>query len=319
MVPSHMRVRIHCIRYEARDVLSFSLRSPEGNLPLWTPGSHIDVHLPNGLVRSYSLSNAHPSNEEYRFTVQLDSATRGGSKAMHETLRVGQFLEITPPRNNFELCETAERSVFFAGGIGVAPLIPMTQRLSDLGRRWTVYYCIRTPDRAAHVEELERAAALNSSNLILNYDEIPGGRMLDLPALIGALKGDTHLYCCGPDGMLNSFRKAAAAFPSEQVHFEYFSSPVEAESGGGFIVELAKSGREINVKPGQTILEALRDAGVEVASSCEEGVCGTCETRVLAGKPEHRDLILSERERAESRTMMICCSGSLSDRLVLDL
>jgi len=314
------RVRVRNIRYEALDVLSFGLAPLEGLLPAWTPGSHIDVHLPNGMVRSYSLSNRVPDQAEYRITVQRDPATRGGSKAMHDDLRAGQVLEISTPRNNFPLCERAAHTVFIAGGIGATPFLPMAQRLNELGRPWTLYYCVRTPAQAAHLEEFQALATAGVGALATNFDGLPGGQMLDLGVLMREQGADAHVYCCGPEGMLNAFRRVAGAiFPAEQVHFEYFSAHVDAAAAGGYVVTLAKSGKEVRVNEGETLLKALQAAGIEVTYSCEEGVCGACETRVLSGTPDHRDMILSDRERAEGKTMMICCSGSKSDRLVLDL
>lgn len=308
------------IQFEGSDVLSFHLKGLEGDLPSWTPGAHIDVHLPNGMVRSYSLSNVEAGQDMYRITVQRDPNSRGGSTAMHEQIRCGQVLQISPPRNNFPLEERSDSSVFIAGGIGVTPFLPMLSRLNKLACRWTLYYSVRTPDRAAHLEELQSLAAQGCGTVEMNFDGLPGGQMLNLRGLIAGVPMSGHVYCCGPEGMLNAFRaNAQARLPEAQVHFEYFSSHVVAAATGGFTVTLAKSGREVHVKPGKTILHALRESGIEVAYSCEEGVCGACETRVLNGKPDHRDMILSERERLESKTMMICCSGSLSDRLVLDL
>jgi ferredoxin-NADP reductase len=314
-----LKVRLQSIRYEAVDIVSLRLRSLEGELPVWTPGSHVDVHLPNGMVRSYSLSNLKVGDEEYRLTVQRDPATRGGSKAMHDDLSVGQMLEISQPRNNFPLCESAVGTVFIAGGIGVTPFLPMAQRLNDVRRPWTMYYSVRTPDRAAHLDELQSVAASPQGRLEMNFDGQPGGEMLDLKDLLNSLPLDTHVYCCGPEGMLSTYRVAAVeALPAEQVHFEYFCSTVDA-AAGGYIVSLAKSGKEVRVNEGETLLKALQAVGVDVTYSCEQGVCGACKTRVLSGTPDHRDMILSEREYAEGKTMMICCSGSKSERLVLDL
>lgn len=315
-----IKVRIQSIRYEATDVLSFNLRPLEGPLPFWTAGSHIDVHLPNGLVRSYSLSGTDGRADEYRLTVQRDPATRGGSKQMHDDLRVGQILEISTPRNNFELNEAARYSVFLAGGIGVTPFLPMAARLNALGRSWKLFYCVRTPDRAAHLEEFASLAAAGAGEVETVFDGLPGGQMLDLGATLRALPADAHAYCCGPEGMLNAYRGAAAeTLPDGQIHFEYFAAHVEAAADAAYVVTLAKSGKQVEVKVGETLLNAIRDAGVDVPSSCEEGVCGACETRVLSGTPDHRDMILSDRERAESKTMMICCSGSKTPQLVLDL
>lgn len=318
---SLIKARIVAIRYEARDVLSYVLAplSPEKTLPAYAPGAHVDVHLSGALMRSYSLSNGADDAGLYRLTVQRDPKSRGGSIYMHDNLRAGQEIEISPPRNNFELCEDAPLSVFIAGGIGVTPFIPMMTRLNELGRRWRLHYCVRTRERAAFVSEIEKLVAAGQGEARFNFDEEPGGSMLDLDQVIADLPEGAHTYCCGPSGMLHAYQKAAANLPLERVHFEYFSSDVKAASEGGFTVVLQKSGQEVFVKSGETIMQAVRAAGVHVDSSCEEGICGACETRVISGEPDHRDMILSERERAESKTMMICCSGCKSERLVLDL
>lgn len=316
------QVRVVQIRYEATDTLSYFLRPLDGSaLPPVEPGAHVDVHLTGALMRSYSLSNGVGDDGSYRLTVARDAKSKGGSTFMHDALRVGQTIEISAPRNHFALDEAAPFSLFFAGGIGVTPFVPMARRLNALGRPWRVHYSVRTPDRAALLGELEALAGRGEGELLPNYDEVPGGRMLDLRALIDGAPSGAHLYCCGPIGMLDAFRKTAeaAGVPGERVHFEYFSSNVESATEGGFTVVMAKSGKEVVVPAGQTILHAVNAAGANVPFSCEEGVCGACETKVIEGVPDHRDMILTDRERSENKTIMVCCSGAQSARLVLDL
>jgi vanillate O-demethylase ferredoxin subunit len=314
--------RVVAAHYEAVDVISFLLapidRPTGGKID---PGAHIDVHLPVGMMRSYSLSNKALDEDVYRITVARDANSKGGSLFMHESLRVGQVVDISAPRNNFVLNEQAPMSTFIAGGIGVTPFVPMIAGLNALGRKWQLHYCVRTRDRAALLGELEQLKNAGSGELFLNFDGEPDGKMLDLPTVLASLPGDTHVYCCGPTGMLDAFRAGASAanFPSEQVHFEYFSSNVESATEGGFRVILQKSGLEVTVAAGETILQAVTKSGIYVPYSCEEGICGACETRVISGVPDHRDMILSDYERAEGKIMMICCSGSKSAELVLDL
>lgn len=312
--------RIVAIELAAEDILSFVLRPLNAALPEEVdPGSHVDVHLPNGMMRSYSLSNGPEQRRGYRLTVARDANSRGGSVYMHDKLRVGQVIEIGQPRNNFQLAERASMSVFIAGGIGVTPFIPMVARLNALGRPWRMHYCLRSRDRAALLEEIEQLAADGQGELLPNYDDEDG--VIDLAGVLGALPSDVHVYCCGPTGMLDAFRKNAedADIPSDHVHFEYFSTTQESATDGGFVVVLNNSGAEVSVQPGQTVLQALIEHGVNVSYSCEEGICGACETRVIEGLPDHRDMVLSDQERQESKTMMVCCSGSRSPRLVLDL
>jgi tetrachlorobenzoquinone reductase len=312
---ARMRVRVKCETWEAPNIHSYDLRALEGGeLPAFTAGAHIDLTLGNTLVRSYSLVNSQSERHRYVIAVQKDRATRGGSKWVHEHVHAGTVLGITSPRNNFPVAEEAAHSVFFAGGIGITPILSMTDRLSALGRAWQLYYCARTSADAAFVERLR-----GRSEVRFNFDAEPGGKLLDMAAIIAAAPHGTHFYCCGPLAMLSQFEAITAALPPGQVHVEYFSAKEPPAVEGGFTVVLAKSGRELRVEPGKTILDTLADAGVAVPFSCKEGVCATCETTVLEGVPDHRDLILTKEEQAANRTMMICCSGCKSERLVLDL
>ena len=312
--------RIVAIEFAAEDILSFTLRPLDSLLPdRIDPGSHVDVHLPNGMMRSYSLSNGAEHRRGYRLTVARDANSRGGSVYMHDKLRVGEVLEISKPRNNFELAEDAAMSVFFAGGIGVTPFIPMLTRLNEIGRPWRLYYCTRNRERAALVDEIEQLAAAGTGEFVSHHDDTDG--LFDLPGSLAALSPDAHVYCCGPTGMLDAFRAGAqaAGIAAGHVHYEYFSSEMESATEGGYVVVLNQSGTEITVNPGQTILQALVDHGVNISYSCEEGICGACETRVIDGTPDHRDMILSDEEKRANKTMMVCCSGAKSPRLVLDL
>ena len=313
-------VRITAIEFAAEDILSFTLRSEDGALPaLIDPGSHVDVHLPNGMMRSYSLSNGAEHRRGYRLTVARDVASRGGSTYMHDHLRGGQMLEISKPRNNFKLAEDAAISVFFAGGIGVTPFIPMMTRLNEIGKAWRIYYCTRNEERAALSDEISQLAADGQGEFIAHFDDKDG--LFDLKGTLRSLPAAAHVYCCGPTGMLDAFRAGAqeAGIASDHVHFEYFSSEVESATEGGFVVVLNQTGTQISVSKGQTLLQALIDNGVNVPYSCEEGICGACETRVIEGTPDHRDMVLTDEEKQANRTMMVCCSGSKSPRLVLDL
>ncbi|MGD9951988.1 MAG: 2Fe-2S iron-sulfur cluster-binding protein [Burkholderiales bacterium] len=310
-----LRLRVKSATWEAPNIISYDLRSPEGApLPAFTAGAHIDLALPNGLVRSYSLLNAQTERHRYVLAVQKDRASRGGSRWVHENLRAGDVLEVSVPRNNFPLDELAPHSIFIAGGIGITPMLSMIERLGELDRSWELVYCTRTREGTPFREALAAKAGVS-----FNFDEEPGGRMLDIPALIASAPADAHFYCCGPTPMLDAFEAATLDLPRERVHVEYFSAKEAPAVEGGFTVVLAKSGRELPVAPGKTILDTLRDAGLDMRFSCTEGVCGTCETRVIEGVPDHRDRILTDAERAANRKMMICCSGSKSDRLVLDL
>ncbi|MSQ18103.1 MAG: oxidoreductase [Betaproteobacteria bacterium] len=313
-------VRVKTLIWEAPGIVSADLRPLEGNvLPPFTAGAHIDLHLSTGLVRSYSLLNAQSERHRYVIAVQRDRTSRGGSLWIHDKLGAGDVIKISPPRNNFALAEGAPSTIFIAGGIGITPILGMVRQLDMLGHPWQLHYCTRTRAGTAFINELEALAANGRGAVRFNFDEEPGGKMIDLAALTAAAPKDAHLYCCGPLPMLAAFEAATAAWPREQVHVEYFTAKEAPAVAGGFTVVLAKSGREIKVDPGVSIINALFRAGVNHPSSCLEGVCGACETPVLEGIPDHRDLVLTESEQRANRTMMICCSGCKSERLVLDI
>jgi vanillate O-demethylase ferredoxin subunit len=251
--------------------------------------------------------------------VNKDAASRGGSRFIHESVKVGDLITISSPRNNFALDENATHSVLIAGGIGITPVLSMVRRLEKLGRSWELYYAARTRFTAAFLDKLNTLRPNVHVNLHVNFDQEPSGRMLDLEAILKTVPNDAHVYCCGPIPMLEAFEAAVQSRPSNHVHVEYFKAKEAPAAEGGFEVQLIRSKRTITVLPGKTILDALLDAGVNASYACAEGVCGTCETKVLEGVPDHRDLFLSKEEQAENKTIMICCSGSKSSRLVLDL
>jgi vanillate O-demethylase ferredoxin subunit len=315
-----MQVRIKRISYEAESINSYELVAPSGgDLAPFTAGSHIDLHLPNGMIRNYSLVNDQSERHRYVIAVNKDAASRGGSAFIHETLRAGDIITVSNPRNNFALHESAAHSVLIAGGIGITPLLSMIRRLEALGRSWELFYAARTRSTAAFLDELNAVRPKPCAHLHLNFDQEPPGRMFDLAEIVRAAPAKTHLYCCGPVPMLEAFEAATRDLPTEQVHVEYFKTKEKPASEGGFEVRLARSNRTIKVEQGKTILNALLDAGISANYACTEGVCGTCETRVIEGIPDHRDLFLGKDEQATNKTMMICCSGSKSSTLVLDI
>lgn len=314
-----LSARITALRDVADDVRLFELVAADGAaLPSFQAGAHIDIDLPDGMMRQYSLLNAPSDRARYVIAVAREPASRGGSVHMHDRLSVGDVLRISAPRCHFTLIEDAPYSVLVAGGIGVTPIWCMAQRLTEIGGRWEMHYAARTRGHAALLEEIELSAAADAGAL-LTYFNLEGDPLMDLAAIVAAAPPATHFYCCGPLALLDAYRLACAGLPADRVHFEQFTAAAPAALDGGYEVELAKSGKVVNVSAGQSILDALKTAGLSASYSCREGVCGSCETAVLAGTPDHRDAILTDAERAEGKTMMICCSGSLSARLVLDL
>ncbi len=310
-----LNLRIKLAVWEAPNIISYELR-PTNNaeLPAFTAGSHIDITLPNGMVRSYSLLNSQSERHRYVIAVQRDRESRGGSKWIHQNFRPGEIVSVNEPRNNFCLDETVEKSIFIAGGIGITPILSMIKRLETIGRDWQLIFCARTRASAPFLGLLE-----GNQRVRINFDREPGAEMLDIPAVVQASSPNAHLYCCGPTTMLDAFEQATKDRSKDTVHVEYFTAKEPPATEGGFTVVLVKSGREIAIPAGKTILDALKDEGLDLPYSCTEGICGTCETKVLEGIPDHRDRILTDAEKAANKTMMICCSGSKSERLLLDL
>ncbi|HVT30545.1 MAG TPA: PDR/VanB family oxidoreductase [Lacipirellulaceae bacterium] len=312
----YIDVLVEDICRETEDVKLYTLLRPSGApFPTISAGAHIDVLIPNGLIRQYSLLKAEENPFTYKIGVKRDENSRGGSQYLHDKVQRGTQLKISAPRNNFPLTEDAEYTIFIAGGIGITPIWSMLNRLTELGRPWQLYYACRAFSQALFVKDLS-----DNKRVHCHFDDRENGRVLALSNIIQNAPKQSQIYCCGPSPMMAAFKVATAeAWPANQLHTEYFTPAEEKATGRSFTVTLARSGRKIVVAPGKTILETIREAGLNVAYSCQEGICGTCETSVLAGTPDHRDSVLSDAERAENTKMMICCSGSLSDELILDL
>jgi vanillate O-demethylase ferredoxin subunit len=303
------------MRFEAQGIVSVELRpAGGGDLPAFEAGSHIDLHLANGIVRSYSLSNSPDERHRYVVGVLNDRKSRGGSRYVHEQLRVGAMISISAPRNNFALDESAAHSVLIAGGIGITPISCMFGRLRALDKSAELFYCARSRSEAAFADRL-----LQQAGASVHFDDEQGAPP-DLRSYLAGKPKDAHFYCCGPTPMLNAFESICAELGLPNVHIERFAAEkVEAVQGGSYVAELARSKQSITVPAGKSLLDALLDAGIAVDHSCREGVCGACETKVLEGEPEHRDGVLSKSERASGKTMMVCVSGCKGARLVLDV
>ena len=301
-------------RLLADGVCELTLAEPNGRrLPDWAPGSHIDVVLPGDLVRQYSLCGDRWDAFHYRIAVLREESGRGGSAYIHDTLAVGDTVPIGGPRNNFALAP-AGRYVFIAGGIGITPILPMIRHAELLGAQWSLLYGGRTARSMAYVADL----ADNPRVTVSPQDE---SGLLDLRSAFAGDMSDTKVYCCGPAPLLDAVTAAGAHLPAGTVRLERFvpktlSAPVRDHP---FDVELRRSKITVAVTPGQSVLEAVGDAGVPMLSSCRQGTCGTCEVGVIAGTPDHRDSLLSDDERDRNDCMFICVSRSCSDRLVLDL
>lgn len=312
MSEKSLRLVVHRMTWEADGVLSVELVHPDGKpLPAWTPGAHVDVHV-GGFVRQYSLCGDPRSAGVYRIGVLDEPASRGGSRHVHTALRPGQQVTVSEPRNHFAL-ENAGGYVFVAGGIGITPLLAMAREAERRGARWRLVHGGRTRASMAFTAEL---TALGGGALTLVPQDEAGH--IDLDAALAGLDEDTLVYACGPGPLLAAVEERC---PPERLRLERFSAPVVEREGedGGFEVECRTSGLTLDVGPGTSILDAAEAAGLDVQSSCRDGICGSCETRVIDGVPDHRDFLLSESEHAVNATMMICVSRCASGRLVLDL
>jgi ferredoxin-NADP reductase len=299
----------------ADGVAVLTLASPGGRrLPDWTPGSHIDLVLPNGLTRQYSLCGDRWDAHRYRVGVLLETESRGGSSYVHEQLQPGSLVGVGGPRNNFPLVP-AQRYLFVAGGIGITPLLPMLHQADLLGADWRLLYGGR---QRASMAFLDQLAPYGDRVLVRPQDEFG---LLDLAGFLGEPAHGTRVYCCGPAPLLAAMEAACAGWPPYTLRTERFVAEEQAAPARTtpFQVQLARSGATVTVTPDVSVLEAVGGAGIEVLSSCRQGICGTCETGVLAGAPDHRDSLLDDDERAAGDCMYICVSRALSDRLVLDL
>jgi len=312
--PETLPVRLRAMTWEADGVLSLELASPDGSaLPPFEAGSHVDLHLPSGTMRQYSLCGDPADRSCYRVAIR---AVSGGlsSQFVHRKLRPGEMLAISQPRNNFPLID-AENYIFVAGGIGITPLMPMMRELSSRKKPWTLLYCNRSDDAAPFLSEIR---ALGGE---VSMHSSASGSRLDITQRLGAPQQDTAVYCCGPERLMLAVEEATAGWPEGSVHFEWFSprSRPADETSGSFEAVCQGSGITVTVPQDKSLLEALNEAGIPLPCSCQQGICGACEVRVLGGEPDHRDSILSTAERAANETMMACVSRPRTPRLVLDL
>ena len=313
-----LTLRVAAARHVAETIRAIELVSADGApLPGFAAGAHIDLKLPGDLSRSYSLTNGPETRDRYCIAVNRDAASRGGSAYVVEQLQVGDVLTVTSPHNTFLLVEDAELSAFFAGGIGITPILAMVRRLEALGRPWKLFYAARNRQSAAFLDELAALDAVAPGRVYLHFDD-EAGKVMPLLKLAMTIPKAAHVYCCGPGRMIETFQASAGWRPEEHVHIEHFVG-AKGRPTLAFDVELKRQGKSFHVPVGASILDTLLANGVYVAHSCKEGVCGSCETRVLDGVPEHFDNVLSRRERESNEVMMVCCSGCSSGRLVLDL
>jgi ferredoxin-NADP reductase len=323
-----MRLRVRSITYLAEDINGYELVDPNGHdLPRFDAGAHVGVRLAPAdagadsetIWRDYSLWNDPAERRRYCIAV-LREKLGEASRLLHDSVRVGDTVEVALPRNHFPLAEDAERHLLLAGGIGITPIMAMVAELKRRRADFRLYYCARSPERTAFREELDLLAALG--RVVFHYDGGDPARGLDIAGLLREPQPGTHLYYCGPAGMMAAAAAASAHWPAGTVHCEYFKGPGAAPPARlaedrPFVVRLARSGGEYEVPAGETILDVLRLQGIETRSSCELGYCGACLTRYIAGEADHRDPILGDKARETH--LLICCSRARSDVLELDL
>jgi vanillate O-demethylase ferredoxin subunit len=317
---TQLQVKVLRKAQEAEGIASFELGRADGAaLPPFSAGSHIDVQLPGGITRQYSLCNDAAESHRYRIAVLRDAASRGGSVAMHDAVKEGDTLTISEPRNHFPLVH-AQKTLLLAGGIGVTPLLCMAQRLAAIGSEFEMHYCTRSPQRTAFRDEIARSPF--AARVKFHHDDGPPSQRFDAARVLAQPDAGTHLYVCGPTGFIDHVVNTAKAqgWAADHIHLEYFgAAPQDTSGDGSFDVKLASSGKLIRVEANQTVVQALQAAGVDVLTSCEQGVCGTCLTRVLEGECDHRDLYLTDEEKAANDQFLPCCSRAKSTMLVLDL
>ncbi len=302
----------------ADGIVALTLESASGEeLPRWSPGAHIDVIMTDELVRQYSLCSSPGDPQSWRIGVLLDPSTRGGSAFVHDKLRAGAMARVRGPRNHFAL-QPAARYQFIAGGIGVTPMLPMIEAAEAIGADWQLLYGGRARSSMGFLPELEQYG-----DRVTVWPQDEKG-LLDLAATLGEARDDTLLYCCGPGALLDAVEAACDIWPTGALHIERFA-PKEVSSDDvegaldHFTVDCKRSGITIEVGPDDSILGVLRENGISMLSSCSEGICGTCETAVIEGIPDHRDSVLTDEEKAVNDALMPCVSRSLTERLVLDL
>lgn len=298
----------------AEGVIEICLSNPDNStLPPWEPGAHIDIILDDEMVRQYSLCGDITDNSAYRVAVLLDEDGRGGSRRIHQELHEGRTVTVRGPRNHFEL-QDANTYLFVAGGIGITPMLPMIQKVSASGADWHLVYGGRTRATMAYLDTLD---PFSDRVTLVPRDEV--GRF-DLPAILDSQPLGTMIYCCGPERLLEAAEQYCVLRPSFSLRTERFAPKIRENAvDAPFSVELADSKLSLQVPANRSLVEVLRDAGIDILTSCEEGTCGTCETKVLAGTPDHRDSILCADEQDEGCSMMVCVSRSLTPTLTLQL
>ncbi len=313
------RVRVRSRTAVADSTIALDLESVDAELlPAFEAGAHIDIRTRSGLIRQYSLCGDPRVQDRYRLGILLDPNSRGGSAAVHDEIVEGDLIDVSEPRNHFPLVATATESLLFAGGIGITPLMAMAYSLADQGSAFTLHYCVRDHSRAAFYDEL--AASVFAEHVVLHVDDGPADQRLDPEKAIGSPTGERHVYVCGPAGFIDFITAKARrrGWPESRIHSERFDAVVD-KVGDSFEVFAARSRKAFTIPGDKTIAEVLLAAGLDISVACEQGICGTCLCDVLEGTPDHRDLVQSDEEKNSNARIALCCSRSLSARIVVDV
>lgn len=319
--PDRLIVRVQSISYQGDELNEYRLVSTNGEeLPAFTAGSHIDIYFRDGRTRQYSLCGDEWHRDSYRIVVQREQNGKGGSRDIFEKVHVGRQLVISQPRNNFRLV-AADKYILIAGGIGITPIFSMAQHLAEEGKPFTLHYCTRSKERTALLSEIQHLCPEESLHIYHDGGNPQHG--VDLDAVLSEAQHGTHLYYCGPPGLMQAIARKSEHWPAGHVHAEFFAAPVApAEASNniadtGFDVIVNSTQQKFLVPADKSILEVLKSNGYDIPSSCEAGVCGTCSVQYIDGVPDHRDFILQDEEKAKN--ILICCSRSFSRTLTLDL
>lgn len=311
------RVQVANIQNTATDIKSIELIPLEGLLPTFHSGAHIDVHLPNGMVKQYSLTNGPGQTDRYIIGVKIENDSAGGSSYIHQSLRTEDVLAISAPRNNFPLRRDAVNTILIAGGIGITPLLSMAQALNHSSLPFTLHYFVQGESHLAFIDLLQTFKASLKVHSALD----PQQTRSSLQEILKSYQSAHHVYVCGPGLMLDATREVARQhhWPDEAIHFEYFKNTQQQDNSVPFTVSLARSGLTLQVPSGKSLLEVLRENNVDLPSSCEQGACGTCRVAVTDGIPLHQDVYLNQAEQQRGDCMMTCVSRAKSDSLTLDI
>ncbi|WP_158969422.1 PDR/VanB family oxidoreductase [Paraglaciecola sp. L3A3] len=320
-----LELKVVNVWQDGEGVRLFDLRPLDtSTLPEFTPGAHIDVKIAvqtgDDITRQYSLCNHPDERHRYVIAIALAADSKGGSKWLHGSVNEGDILSVSQPRNHFMLADETSHSILIAGGIGITPILTMAYGLEQQGKSWELHFTARSASKAPLLNQimtLQDSAKLG--RVYLYYTRETPANRLDFNKILSSAPANSHFYCCGPNALLQSYNNSLAHLPADKVHFEHFQSEHEVATEGGYTIELSRSGKELVVPKGSSVLDVLKQNSINITYACAEGVCGSCEVQVISGIPDHRDMVLSDDEKSENSCMMVCCSGSLSERLVLDL